>query len=336
LFANPLFNANATEQDIKNIHAFFDIVCTRADGQWCILTLEDKFCEVGEGENTNVDCLIQDLNTLCLDRCFKKILAKLWLFAEPSSQEAKEFETMLKFACVRDGSDYCLVRWANAHLAFNESCSDGTFENEGCNNALCKTEAGEFVNTMGCCMQTYIDFAKGHGTPEEVTDATDFENGIQASPCDYTLLPACPRQTGNGEAQKKFYIRMTWSYAANNNAEVRDTVQSDLAGFLGVPKEDVELVFFEKDNEDMNDDEAGVAVEFKAKGQTDTETNAFGNDFDEAISQGNLNLPLTAQAYSSQGVLTTSNEASDDGVSASSSLSVMAALSGAAVVVASL
>jgi hypothetical protein len=119
---------------------------------------------------------------------------------------------------------------------------------------------------------------------------------------------------------------MTWFWAATHDATVRDSVRRDLAAFLGVPVEDVVLVTFGKDNEDLDDEDAGVAVEFKAKGQTDSETDAFSQEFDDAVASGVLTLPTTSTAYASQGVIAVNQDPSGSSSSDASTVAAVAAL----------
>jgi len=325
IFAHPKFLGNATAEDVRAANAFFDIICTRADNQWCILTLQDKFCDDKEDNNvTDINCLINNLNTLCKDRCFKKIVAKLWLFADPTSQEAQDLQAFLKFACIENDGEYCLVNFFNGLTAFNDTCPDATWKSEGCTNTVCKDDATAFVGTMGCCMQTYLDFAKSTGTVDEKNEAVATEQKIKTAPCSITVPAACPRKSGVSKAEKKFYIRMTWFWAAEHDDAVKAAVIRDLAAFLGVPEEDVELVTFEKDNDELTDDEAGVVIEFNAQGQNDGETDAIGGDFDTAIADSKLSLPSTAKIYGSQGILSASGSPSGEGVSSASATGVVA------------
>jgi len=94
---------------------------------------------------------------------------------------------------------------------------------------------------------------------------------------------------------------MTWSWAAAHDATVRAAIIRDLAGFLGVPESDVVLVTFEKDDDSLSDDDAGVAVSFSSQGQDDTETSNMSSEFDDASTAGTLTLPSTAAAYGSSG-----------------------------------
>jgi len=324
IFSHPEFSANASSSDVKNANAFIDLVCTRAEGKWCILTLQDDFCDASGG---NTNCLIQDLNTLCKDRCFKKILAKLWLFADPNSQDAQNLETFLKFACVQDGPDYCLVKWTTSTAGFNTTCPDSVWNPQGCADPTCKSNAGSVVSTMGCCMETYLQFAENQGSLQDMANAIALRNRLRTSPCNFNLLAACPRQTGS-PTEKKFYIRITWLWAISHDAEFRAAVRRDLAGFLGVPEEDVVIVDVGKDDDSLSDEDAGVGITFSAQGQNDNETGQMSSELDDAVASGTLTLPSVANAYSGNGFPEAAADPTPGGKSSDANvLSFMAALS---------
>lgn len=257
---------------------FFNLVCTRHNGKFCVLEVQEFFNqeECPEGD---VECTRKFFNFVCGDACLTKILRKL-LRILPSN-ESVEIKLFLEVLCIQNAkNEYCFLEAEGLFGLFDQQCP--TFNVSGCNGAGCSGALDNLINGAGCCLRVFLNYIF-------FTDPQTY-NGIwhqlNNTGCRTDFGPPCPLP-GRFLIRKRVILSILWSWYQSHNTEARERIRKDIEETLGVEVTKVEV---------SQSSSGNVQVVWEGGNQNDDVAAELSKDWDSSFST-DIFFPQTSQLY---------------------------------------
>jgi hypothetical protein len=281
---------------------FFDVMCTKVDGEYCMVQFSDMSTVL---ESPTVTA--EDYNMLC-EPCPRILFSSMITFGMNDTMSGSEIVRSLCDADAGDGAT-CMSKFgqystAMGDASIEDSCPDPTTlaSDSACSDS-CKTEAQDFVTSLGCCWNIIAEIV-AEGDSEQVS--TFF-----AEQCGISVPDACPL-TPLEEVTVTLSVRNLSPIFASENAEaVCNAIKPDIARWTVSDPENIECTV----------DESGNVV-IKIRTSVPSTTSSLASDASNLILD-NLNTSLPSSAKEDPTI-------SFDGATASAVSTAASTTSGAA------
>jgi hypothetical protein len=328
---------NARVQFAKNI----DLLCTRAQGKFCILEVGLHFFDVfdqypcgdmyklNRTQQQELTCNNKTSIALCSSLCRRKLFFKGFLL----SQDLNILQTigLLNFVCDRDTSgEYCLVKATRAFQDFSNAaaCPDNittippasTISPSCPLDQTCKSSAETLINEIGCCFKPYEAYAVSINQSQFFDIAEQISKGCQIS-----IDSPCPLPRGRKIRRTLFLLGLVLDYLNLRRDIIKAQIQRDLAAYFGITPNDVSIDITIHSSSKRGSGTGDAQLDVSFSGWSDNESDNFASDFDTSSKDGTLVLPSFESAYGAANPLS-SYTISDTMETASASFLVLSIL----------